>query len=45
MTTPKIIFLVVYALLLVGLGHYVVLRLKRRKRKQAAEDATQDASS
>lgn len=32
MTTPKIIFLVSYALLVIGLGHYVVKRLKRHKR-------------
>ncbi len=34
MTTPKIIFLSVYALLLIGLGHYVVRRLKRRKNQR-----------
>jgi uncharacterized membrane protein YdjX (TVP38/TMEM64 family) len=30
---PRIIFLVSYALLLIGLSHYVVWRLKRRKRR------------
>ena len=32
MTTPKIIFLSSYALVVIGLGHYVVQRLKRHKR-------------
>ena len=32
MTTPKIIFLSVYALVVIGLGHYVVQRLKRHQR-------------
>jgi len=31
MTTPKIIFLSIYALVVIGLGHYVVQRLKRHK--------------
>jgi uncharacterized membrane protein YdjX (TVP38/TMEM64 family) len=30
MTTPKIIFLSLYALVLIGLGHHVIQRLKRR---------------
>ena len=32
MTTPRIIFLSVYALLVIALGHYVVQRLKRHQR-------------
>jgi len=32
MTTPKIIFLSIYTLVVIGLGHYVVRRLKRHKR-------------
>lgn len=32
MTTPKLIFLSVYALIVIGLSHYVVQRLKRHKR-------------
>jgi uncharacterized membrane protein YdjX (TVP38/TMEM64 family) len=32
MTTPKVVFLIAYALLLAGLSHYVVRRLRARKR-------------
>jgi uncharacterized membrane protein YdjX (TVP38/TMEM64 family) len=35
MTTPRIIFLSGYALVVIGLGHYVVQRLKRHKRPTA----------
>lgn len=35
MTTPKIIFLSIYALVVIGLGHYVVRRLKRHQRATA----------
>ena len=35
MTAPKIIFLSIYALVVIGLGHYVVQRLKRHKRATA----------
>jgi uncharacterized membrane protein YdjX (TVP38/TMEM64 family) len=45
MTTPKLVFLVSYAVMLIGLGHYVVLRLKRRKRQGQGIGPVQDASS
>ncbi|HEX5222234.1 MAG TPA: hypothetical protein VFZ59_21955 [Verrucomicrobiae bacterium] len=34
MTTPRIIFLSAYALVVIGLGHHVVQRLKRHKRAE-----------
>ena len=35
MTTPRIVFLSIYALVVIGLGHYVVQRLKRHQRVTA----------